>query len=186
VRAAETTEAARPTGGLEAMNPTTELLWQEIGRHVGSPDDRTGPNVVARERLRPTAPSLHDEMVELGDLAGQADPADRDETSAAPRNPTDRVRPTAPKPSRKTKSASNVLVKVRGGMGLDRAQVKVASRTVSVGDRRQVLVTAGRKRLEWRAHERDTWKPAGAWRFEPGTTVMAFVTKEGLKLRTLP
>jgi hypothetical protein len=107
-------------------------------------------------------------------------------SSAAPSNPTDHVRPKDGERRRKGEPAPTVLVKIRGGLGLDRAQVRIASQTITVGDFREVLVTTGRKRLSWRAHERQAWKPGGTWRFEAGTTVMAFVSKDGLKLRTLP
>jgi hypothetical protein len=70
-------------------------------------------------------------------------------------------------------------------MGFDPCTATVASQTVTVGELRRVLVPPGRKTLKWRAQERDTFKPGGSWRIEPGTTVMAFVTNNGLRLRTI-
>jgi hypothetical protein len=110
--------------------------------------------------------------------------------TAAPPHPTDRVRPAPPKPKRRAKppakSVPKVLLKVRGSVELSGAQVRVGSRISTVGDFRDVLVPAGHKALEWRAHEHDAWRPGGSWKLEPGTTVMAFVTADGLEVRTLP
>jgi serine/threonine protein kinase len=88
--------------------------------------------------------------------------------------------------SRKHKPpAPKVVVKVRGGVGLDRAEVRIGSQTVPVSDASQRMVTAGRKRLQWRSSDRDPWKPGGIWTFEAGTTLMIFVTKGGLKIRPI-
>jgi hypothetical protein len=159
---AEPAEEARPR---TALRPT-ERLEPRFGRDVvPSLHDRAGARAHDREHDERESPS--------------------EEPSAAPPHPTDRVLPLPSPGPRAAPPAPKVLMRVRGVMGLDRAQVSVGSQTVTVGDLREVLVTAGRKPLRWRAHERDAWRPGGSWRFEPGTTVMAFVTAHGLELRTM-
>jgi serine/threonine protein kinase len=151
------------TTSLESRDTPAEPLAMAIGLEATRPPphDRTSPP--------PRQPAIETEP-----------------SPAAPTNPTDRVLPVAPAPAPRKTKVPRALMKVQGGMGLKRAQVRVASRTVTVGEHRGVLVPAGEKSLQWRAHARDTWKPGGSWRFRPGTTVMAFVSKDGLKLRTLP
>lgn len=163
VDAVEDSEDARPTTARTA----TEL-------------ELPSPQITRR-----TDPSLHDRSRTGAPERGRPD--DTEDPSPMPVHPTDRVLPVPPTPlSHDARSVPKVMMLVRGVMGLDGAQVRVGAQTVTVGELRQVLVTAGRKTLRWRAHERDAWRSGGAWRFEPGTTVVAFVTTRGLELRTLP
>lgn len=107
--------------------------------------------------------------------------------ATAPTHPTDRVLPLPSSPrSREAEPAPVVLVKIRGDLVRHRAQVRIGSRTVTVGELREVLVPAGAVTLRWREHERAPWRSGGVWRLEPGTTVMAFVSADGPRLRTLP
>jgi hypothetical protein len=151
-----------------------ELLPPQIGRHIDP-------------SLHPSHHPSHHDRSRTGDP--ERDPsneADAVDPSPMPLHPTDRVLPPPTPRSHDARSVPKVMMLVRGVMGLDGAQVKVGAQTVTAGDLREVLVTAGRRPLRWRPHERDAWRSAGSWRFQPGTTVVAFVTTRGLELRTLP
>lgn len=160
---AEGPDEARPTVAL--VPAELEILQQQTGRRI----DRS-----LHERSHTEAPE-------------RARPDETEASSPIPTHPTDRVLPVPPTPpSHDGRPVPKVIMLVRGVMGLDGAQVKVGAQTVTVGELREVLVTAGLETLRWRAHERDAWRSGGSWRFQPGTTVVAFVTTRGLELRTLP
>lgn len=164
LHAVEDSEDARPT--LARSSTELELLRSPIDRHIDT--------------------SLHDRS-RTGDP--ERDPSHDAEAMApspTPLHPTDRVLPPPTPLSHDARSVPTVMTLVRGVMSLDGAQVKVGAQTVIVGGLRQVLSTAGREPQRWRPHDRNAWRSGGSWRFEPGTTVVAFVTTRGLELRTLP
>jgi hypothetical protein len=158
----EDSEDARPT--VARSSTELELLPPQIGRRIDA---------------------SHHERSRTGDP--ERDPSnDTVDPSPMPPHPTDRVLPPPTPSSPDARAVPKVMMLVRGVMGLDGAQVKVGAQTVTVGELGRVLVAAGRRPLRWRPHERDAWRSGGSWRFQPGTTVVAFVTTRGLELRTLP
>jgi serine/threonine protein kinase len=93
----------------------------------------------------------------------------------------EKPKPVPPKTSSKPKPKAGV--KVLGGMGFDKAQVKIGSQVLAVDGRREVKVPVGKKTLQWRRTAKEPWKPGGSWTFTNGKKVIIFVGKDGPKAR---
>jgi hypothetical protein len=166
--AGATVESAALEGAVEEDAATEETAAQGGVEAMGG--TRAAPEASAGKPPGTAAPAVAD--AEVIDAVGEQPDVEL---------PAEKPKPASPKTPPKPKAKAGV--KVLGGMGFDKAQVKIGSQVLGVDGRREVKVPVGKKTLQWRKSAKEPWKPGGSWTFTNDKKVIIFVGKDGPKAR---